>query len=199
MLPIRLETHRYTSGFSPMAGQEAGLAANPKEREPLVIEALDLESPLFLRFINCESDADFQKFVDRFSDHPAWAWSDLRYEAKRLLFAAQTSISKVLGPSGAPQTKRVNSLLATTRLKTAIRSIDGASRLVLIATSTADFMALEIAEAFEAGAKMLSCPHCKKRFLFGPFTGRRSHGRYCSDRCRVAAMRARNSSRGDDA
>jgi hypothetical protein len=61
-----------------------------------------------------------------------------------------------------------------------------------VANKTDDYMALEIATAVEAGATMTACRHCDRRFLFGPHTGRRSHAKYCSDRCRVAAARRRN-------
>ena len=69
--------------------------------------------------------------------------------------------------------------------------MNGATRLVLEARNLRAFMALEVASAFEVGAGITHCKHCAVNFLFGPSTGRRSHVKYCSDRCRVAAMRAR--------
>lgn len=36
------------------------------------------------------------------------------------------------------------------------------------------------------------CAHCGDEWWTGTRTGRRSHGKYCSDRCRVASMRERN-------
>ena len=36
-----------------------------------------------------------------------------------------------------------------------------------------------------------ACARCGKPFLTGPGTGRRSHRLYCSDSCRVMAMRER--------
>jgi hypothetical protein len=40
-----------------------------------------------------------------------------------------------------------------------------------------------------------ACDHCGGVYWTGHRTGRRSHAKYCSDRCRVAAMRARNMGR----
>jgi hypothetical protein len=50
---------------------------------------------------------------------------------------------------------------------------------------------LEVRLAAEKGCKLARCANCNDGFLTGPLTGRRSHAKYCSDRCRVAAMRAR--------
>ena len=57
------------------------------------------------------------------------------------------------------------------------------------------FMTMEIAMIAMHGAKLGTCEHCGAVFLTGPLTGRRSHAKYCSDRCRVAAMRARNAAK----
>ncbi|AWM23719.1 hypothetical protein AOX55_0000439 [Sinorhizobium fredii CCBAU 25509] len=71
----------------------------------------------------------------------------------------------------------------------------GSMRFVLKADTLYDFMVMEVAAIHEAGAAAASCEHCGKIFLTGPLTGRRSHAKYCSDRCRVAAMRARNAAK----
>jgi hypothetical protein len=57
--------------------------------------------------------------------------------------------------------------------------------------SLRDFMCMECVMIAEAGARLVTCEHCKDYYLTGPRTGRRSHSRYCSDRCRAAAMRKR--------
>jgi hypothetical protein len=64
--------------------------------------------------------------------------------------------------------------------------------MLLKCSSLTNFMKMEIAMAAMHGAKLATCEHCGAVFLTGPLTGRRSHAKYCSDRCRVAAMRARN-------
>jgi hypothetical protein len=55
-------------------------------------------------------------------------------------------------------------------------------------------MAMETAMVAQSGARTFTCEHCGNLFLIGPL-GLRSHSRYCSDRCRVAAMRDRNAAR----
>ena len=69
------------------------------------------------------------------------------------------------------------------------------ARLVLRPKSLRDFMCLEVAIAHEAGAITTECEHCFKVYVTGPLTGRRSHSKYCADRCRVAAMRKRNAAK----
>jgi hypothetical protein len=68
----------------------------------------------------------------------------------------------------------------------------GTPRMLLRCKSLGDFMHMETVTAAVQGAKLATCEHCGAAFLTGPLTGRRSHAKYCSARCRVAAMRARN-------
>jgi hypothetical protein len=89
-------------------------------------------------------------------------------------------------------------LLQRAQFRVEMTHADGAPRMVLEAATVRDFMALEVATAYEAGAQITACRHCGNSFLFGPYTGRRSHAKYCADRCRVAAMRARNAKKGAD-
>ena len=71
----------------------------------------------------------------------------------------------------------------------------GRSRLIMRPSSLDDLMIMEGAIAADEGAIAVRCSHCQKLFLIGPLTGRRSHAVYCSDRCRVAAMRVRKASK----
>jgi hypothetical protein len=64
-------------------------------------------------------------------------------------------------------------------------------RLVLAAESLFDYMTMECAFVAMVGARMAACKNCGDLYLTGPLTGRRSHSLYCSDKCRVAAMRKR--------
>jgi hypothetical protein len=73
----------------------------------------------------------------------------------------------------------------------------GNARFVLRADTLYDFMVLETAVIHEVGAVAMLCEHCHKVVITGPLTGRRAHAKYCSDRCRVAAMRARNAAEED--
>ena len=53
------------------------------------------------------------------------------------------------------------------------------------------FMLMETTMAIVHDARVAQCEKCGAVFLTGPLTWRRPHARFCSDRCRVAAMRAR--------
>lgn len=65
-------------------------------------------------------------------------------------------------------------------------------RLAIRPFTLISYMVLEAATVAASGARLTTCEHCGKAFLTGPLTGRRGHAKYCSDRCRVAAMRKRN-------
>jgi hypothetical protein len=68
----------------------------------------------------------------------------------------------------------------------------GTPRLLLKCNSLLGFMHMEVATIVAMGARSAECEQCGTMFVTGPATGRRSHARFCSDKCRVAAMRARN-------
>jgi hypothetical protein len=61
--------------------------------------------------------------------------------------------------------------------------------------SLPSFMVAETAMAVTNDARVRYCQHCHNLFLTGPLTGRRAHAKFDSDRCRVAAMRARQARR----
>ena len=67
----------------------------------------------------------------------------------------------------------------------------GRPRMTLQAQTLSAFIMHEAALIVIHGASLKACENCGKLFLTGPATGRRSTAQYCSDRCRVAAMRAR--------
>jgi hypothetical protein len=161
---------------------------------------IDLEDPLFVRLINCVTDADHQAFVDRFGDLGVEVGSDpqaVATYAGRL----REGVEFALGGNRATTHPGVNAwtasrLLKGVSLQPLLEHRDGAMRFSLQAPHLAGFMAVEVAAAVEAGARSKRCERCHKLFLYGPLTGRRSHAKYCADRCRVAAMRARNAERG---
>jgi hypothetical protein len=67
----------------------------------------------------------------------------------------------------------------------------GTPQVVMESRTVIGFMMLEAAMIATNGARVHECEYCKSLFLTGPATWRRSHAVYCSDKCRVAAMRAR--------
>ena len=53
------------------------------------------------------------------------------------------------------------------------------------------FMLMETGLIITGGAQVLRCEHCGAIFVTGAGTGRRNTARYCANRCRVAAQRAK--------
>ena len=189
-MPIRLETRRFPGGFEELGKHPGTFISKDVVGEPQTIDAPDLQDPLFVRFINCTEDIDYLKFIDRFGDEPAIRLSETKDVALIFSDFATAALSANVGEVVVGTS--LNNLLASVSIKPTMRRIDGADRLVLNVSSALDFMKLEIAAAVDAGATLTTCQHCGRNFLFGPLTGRRSHAKYCLDRCRVAAMRARN-------
>jgi hypothetical protein len=206
MLPIRLFTSRYPGGFHPISDMPGILAANPSLSEPFDLEAPNLEDPIFVRLLNCRTDDDFIHFANGFFDEVHVGIGDATGPTGKVInlpsLATQLRLAMVVAVMGDGHRDRGNPfldrLLESARLRPRMVLVDGATRLVLEATSVRDFMALEVASACEAGAQINGCSHCSNFFLFGPYTGRRSHGKFCSTRCRVAAMRMRNASKKVD-
>jgi hypothetical protein len=67
----------------------------------------------------------------------------------------------------------------------------GAPQLLLKCRSLECLMVMEIAMIVAHDVSATRCEHCDAVFLTGQLTGRRSSARFCSDKCRVAAMRKR--------
>lgn len=197
MLPIRLNARRFPAELAFETTDAPDLISTDDLRtEPLIIEAPNLEDPVAMRLINCNNDVDLVVFANRFYDQSIVSLDALRKEQKELRHGVDLALSKHAAMAKhAPD--RVNHLLGGVSLTPVVRMLDGVPRLVLEAANVSDFMKLEIATALEAGAKVKPCGHCEKRFLTGPFTGRQPHRKFCSDRCRVAFMRARKTEGAD--
>ena len=78
-----------------------------------------------------------------------------------------------------------------TNVRSTLRLYNGKPQLLLESNELHDFMILETQLIALEGAKVVVCEHCGNLFLTGSGTGRRIHAVHCSDRCRVAATRAR--------
>jgi hypothetical protein len=208
MIPIFLDWQRPADGAeivdpSTADGRmERSIRARSAHREPVNYRIGNLENPVALHLINAEDEADLVAFVQRFgmperlgppTDSDEAAFSSIkmiRDELEDLLWSAGT-------PDPVARALRANQLLKNTALHPAIEfsAVDGRHRLILRPASLADLLFMEAAVAFDVGATMTRCAHCSKAYLTGPMTGRRSSSVYCSDRCRVAAMRARNAAK----
>jgi hypothetical protein len=164
----------------------------------------NLENPVSLHLANCTSDEDLFRFVKRFG-MTAW-YADAQVLDRmpmgslRFIHEQIVQIFEVLSLSNIDE--RIDRLDANELFRWSSFSPrferlsgDGRSRLIMRPSSLDDLMIMEGAIAADEGAIALRCAHCQRLFLIGPLTGRRSHAVYCSDRCRVAAMRARKASK----
>ena len=164
---------------------------------PVTYEVTDLVNPVVVHLMNCRDDKDRQAFVARFGFlQPDDGWLGFMPMMERL--QERMTIGLVHATPTRPQANIwMNEVAKRVSLKPSfeISSEGGALRLVMHPDSLVSFMALEIALAARGGRRPPPCQHCDKVYLTGPLTGRRSHSKYCADRCRVAAMRKRNQAR----
>jgi hypothetical protein len=178
-------------------------------REQFRWEIENLENPIVIEFINAREDADRIRFLSKFgllrrspfgdpllgpNADPALAsyreFIDSQKAFRNRVYAhcelgqaeGLTAINKWF-EHGRPPTLEPRLDLATEK---------GTPRMLLRCKYLTEFMTMERVTAAVLGAKLATCEHCGAAFFTGPLTGRRSHAKYCSDRCRVAAMRARN-------
>jgi hypothetical protein len=184
--------------------------------EPERITLTNLEDPVVVAFVNATDDARRKLFFGRFGFLNATrGWHDrlakyfiynpgvgtgpLTYQDD--ILEDQSRFRELLQQAGgddptAAMTK-INRALETfddfkLRATFPLAGPDGTPRLVLKSESLIGFMLMETAMVATQGARLAECEHCGTLFLTGPMTGRRSHARFCSNKCRVAAMRARN-------
>jgi hypothetical protein len=165
--------------------------ARTRRRFQKRLEVADLEDSVVVRFINARDNDARASFLGRFGfllneEHQECWIKDLT--------SNQVYMRKMLASAGSdqPDTRTLNRLLTQQRHLAPV--LDG-RRVWFKATSLYGLMLWEIVMVVEKDARFTMCQHCDKAFLTGSTTGRRSHAAYCSDRCRVAAMRARNSER----
>jgi hypothetical protein len=200
---IRLETTICADGVE--AGTNAGgrrvYRFKSLKCQPLIHTLTNLETPIVVEFVNATGEAALLSFLSRFGWANASDWARVRMLAsavqssqKRFTDALEhlENIEQFRHPRG-----WLNAEIAAGGLGTfspVVETAQGKPELVLVARQLGGYMALEVAMAALHGAAFARCQNCNKGFLTGPMTWRRAHAKYCSDRCRVAAMRLRNSS-----
>src|SRR5262245_29767568 len=149
-----------------------------------------LADTLVVRFVNAADDDRRIAFVSRFG-LPLSAFPSEPYE---WILGEQKVLRRLLDHAGRgdPETaiKAANQSLSQAQLLSLSLQSDG--RMVLNADSPMTFMHLEIALVATSGARLTTCENCGDVFLTGSLTARRSTARYCRDRCRVNAHRAKN-------
>jgi hypothetical protein len=180
------------------------------------ITLTNLEDPVVLAFVNAADDEQRQLFFGRFGLlRPTRGW----HERLNKMFVYNPGITPTAGlirDDILDDQSRFRELLqqvggddpavAMTRINRALETFEdfklratfpltgpkGAPRLVLKSESLIGFMLMETAMVATQGARMAECEQCGTLFLTGPMTGRRSHARFCRNKSRVAAIRARN-------
>jgi hypothetical protein len=216
MYGLFLETWRCPEGveLGPNSNGLAVYRSRTKRREPLRLEIQNLENPVVVEFINARDDASRIKFFAKYGFpigaeperkesqtrqinmedgfFPWWVdgaqhgFRDLLTRACGDRVGALRPINERLkGAAGGPLTPTFD-----------LGAEGGTIRMMFKCWNLIAFMDMEVAMAAMQGAQLATCEHCGDVFLTGPLTGRRSHARYCSGRCRVAAMRARNQIKG---
>lgn len=168
---------------------------------PYKIVVSNLEDPYAVRFINARTKDDLAAFIRRFgepqrlglTEKPEGAFvkdlASLRADLAQGLELTNTADDDVA------RTNWASEHLAFTTLRPVFEcnEVDQRPRLAFRPETLSDLMFCEVALAHDAGAKLRRCDHCGTAFLIGHLTGRRATAVYCSDRCRVAALRLKNS------
>jgi hypothetical protein len=167
----------------------------------------NLEDPVVVQFVNAREDADRVNFFTRFGPVLEPQRKGLmaqisveetleHFHGRKIILDVQQRFRDDLTHACGSQ---VDALLAINAddypsliPKFGLGGEGGALRMLLQCRELYFFMKMEVAMAAMQGVKLGTCGHCGDIFLTGPLTGRRSHAIYCSGRCRVAAMRARN-------
>ena len=185
--------------------------ARSARRQPIRLEFQNLENPVVVEFVNAREDSELAQFFSKFgwdsSDglgHQGWlsGSSGVSNYGPRLEFVLTSQkefrnwLGSLGGASALDALRAISSSYGYAGIQLEpefdLSGEGGTPRMLLKCSSLTNFMKMETAMAAMHGAKLATCERCGAVFLTGPLTGRRSHAKYCSDRCRVAAMRARN-------
>ena len=191
MIGLLYETERCLDGLT----LDAGGFFRPisERRETVRIVTADLADPMVIRFAN--AGEDLLPFMSQCSAGDI-VTPDGSYESHISVVGVahmQRLLRQYLIDAGGP--KPIDALIPLSQpfvpLKSTLRLYNGKPQLLLQCDVLFDFMRMETALIALEGAKVVICEQCKNLFLAGPGTGRRIHAVHCSDRCRVAATRAR--------
>lgn len=203
MLKMRLNWTRCPDGVELVgAGAKATFRPKTERVAPVSYEVANLEDVLALRLLNTKDDPDrLTEFFGRFG-MPTAAGS-MKLRDVEALTGTLVGLLLVDGTETAPERAMQLNMCLEDCAATLKPSVDltpsGGISLSVVPSDLVALMSMELATAAAVGAEPLVCDHCNTVFLVGPLTGRRSHAKYCSDRCRVAAMRARNQEgKGDE-
>ncbi|OWV79582.1 hypothetical protein ATY77_26710 [Rhizobium sp. R634] len=176
------------------------IIARSERLHPIAYRVENLEDPKSIRLLNARNVDDLANFVARFGVPDRLGYNP---EGDRVLVSLIEALRDEIA-DGFHTTQIDDDIAKRAWAENALRHVsmypafeysDAAKRMKLgvRASSLADLMLCEVAFALEVGAKLHNCEKCSKAFISGHLTGRRANAVYCSDKCRVAAMRQRNS------
>ena len=162
-----------------------------QERASVRYEVTDLENPISMHFLNARDDDARIAFLSRFGMR-----RDEAEEERGVFVERQKALYRLFERwnAGASSVADINEMIGSVSLTPSFDLLgpQRQRRMLLRPQNLWQFICMEVAIAAANDTKLATCEHCSKVFLTGPLTGRRSHAKYCADRCRVAAMRKRN-------
>lgn len=197
------------TGPTPAECSLGGPAFRPRtdRRETLAFRLSNLESPAAVSFVNATDDARRVRFFDQygFIARPDPAIPRSLFIRREDVVLLQDQLRALLQRVQVLQTRPdMRGPVLTTlnryflkedvfspRLTFHLGGPRGAPRLLLTCRDLYAFMMTEVAMIITNEVAIYECAQCHTFFTTGPLTHRRSHAKFCSDRCRVAAMRDR--------
>jgi hypothetical protein len=156
------------------------------------LEIKSLENPIVVSFVNAKTDDARLKFLSQYGllmppdgdSIATWA------EVGRLdVLDAQDRFAQALASTRKPADLVLDAINLTPLLKAAKKKMR--PQLLLDCKNLTNLMVMEVAMISANGVQVRHCQHCHTMFVTGPLTWRRSHAKFCRDRCRVAASRKR--------
>jgi hypothetical protein len=195
MIKISFEGDRCPDGVEMVAAEnDTQFRFRTSKRVQVRIEHENLSSPVVVAFANANSDPELQVFLSRYGMLTALD-KDMSFVSRRVTLTNQKFLrSLLIAAGGANVANAIDTINHQIPAELSPRITFGENQrpvLSLTAPDLFNLMLLECVAVVEHGAKYAECEKCKKSFLTGPLTGRRATAKFCSDRCRVAAMRAR--------
>jgi hypothetical protein len=184
--------------FAPWGGDaDQFVRANGMASEHRSFRVYDLKTPLSVAFVNCSSGNEFAGFV---ADNGFPFRAD--HEHGMIGMESLTGLKKDLleGLEGSNLVSRFDKVELGRQVLGAVQieptleysRVTNSPKLTMRPESLSHLMRLEIVTAYELGASFRRCERCDEGFLTGKNTQGRSTARFCSDKCRMSALR-RNS------
>ncbi len=190
MYGFTLETQTCPDGVALDGGV---FRSQSNRRFGLKLDVDDLENPLVLEFANAETSAALENFLSTVGFFEPGQDECSLHDVRRY----QRDMTKRLEHAASGDPRRVAKALV--RLPAGEMGDTGlvpalhGQRLTLKLGSLYVLLLMECAMVAERGCLITRCQQCDVAFLTGSLTRRRSHAKFCSDRCRVASARARQS------